>query len=199
MVKLLKLLLIFIIIVFFFYIFGFVCYNSLLYQCLALLAVLIINSLKDSITATWRLLLLLLPFTVTLFIFGLLFQIIRLQGREDWLFDSLIKVVFFPSSFVFTKLTISLFTYRDILGLPIKKNQKREIIFMQTFFKKAFRIMPRLEFYARLHPGIQNSKGLKRNFLTFCAFPLSLYLYLMEEGQILRDYYQNRINILEDK
>lgn len=199
MVKLLKFIIITGLIILFFYIFGFVIYDSLLLQVAGLLVVLAINAIKESIAATWQLLKILLPFTVTLFLFGLLFQVIHLQGRDDWLYDSLIKVVFFPASFTFTKLAISFFTYRDILGLPLKMQVKREIIFMQTFFRKAYQVIPRMEFYAGLHPGIQTRRGLRRSFVVFCSFPLSLYLYLMEEGQILRDYYQNRINILEDK
>jgi len=199
MVKLFKLIFIVLMIVFYFIVFGFELYNSLHWQAVALIIVLVINSVRESVRNTWQLIKLLLPFTVTLFLFGLLFQIIHLQGRSDWLYDSLIKVVFFPASFIFTKLAISLFNYKDILGLPLSKKNKREIIFMQTFFKKAMKVMPRLEFYAKLHPGIQTSKGFAKSFLTFCTFPLSLYIYLMEEGQILREFFQNRINILEEE
>jgi hypothetical protein len=142
--------------------------------------------------------LILLPFTITIFIFGLFFQLIHLQGRTDWLYDSLIKVIYFPASFLFTKLAISLFTYQDILGLPLNHALKTDIIFLQVFIKKAFNVMPRLEFYIKMHPLIQNKKGLLKNFLILCAFPLSLYIYLIDEGNIIRQIYLNRLDLLEE-
>lgn len=199
MVKLLKLVFLLLVIITYFYLLGFAFYESFYWQGGALALVFILHLLKESGKSTWNLLLILMPFTVTLFIFGLFFQLIKLQGRSDWLQDSLIKVIFFPSSFIFTKLIISCFTYRDILSLPIKLKIKREIIFIQTFFRKAYRIFPRLNFYAKIHPGLQNCSGMKKKFIILCSFPLSLYLFLVEEGEILEELYLNRLRNLEDK
>lgn len=197
--KIFKMLMISLFLVIYFYLMGFRYYSAITIQAVLLGVILTINSIKDSVSATCQLLKLLLPFTFTLFLFGLVFQLLQLQGRTDWLYDSLIKVIFFPASFICTKLAISLFTYKDILGLPLKNSTKHEIIFMQSFFVKAYNVMPRMDFYASVHPVVQNTSRLYSKFLTFCTFPLALYLFLMEEGQILRDFYENRKFFMEDK
>ena len=198
MLKLAKLCFLVSIVIAFFIITGFIFYDNLILHLSILTIVIILHSLRFSISESWKMILLLLPFTITIFIFGLFFQLINLQGRTDWLYDSLIKVIYFPASFLFTKWMISLFSYQDILGLPLSNELKSDIIFLQVFIKKAFLIMPRLEFYTRMHPLIQNKRGIRRNFLILCAFPLSLYIYLIDEGSTIRHIYLNRLKHLEE-
>jgi hypothetical protein len=113
--------------------------------------------------------------------------------------DSLIKVIYFPTSFLFSKYIIALFTYQDVLDLPLSSELKSDIIFLQVFIKKAFIIMPRFDFHIRQHPLMQTKKGLVKGFFLLCAFPLSLYIYLIDEGNIIRNIYLNRHKLLEVK
>jgi len=198
MLKLIKLISLIFAVIGFFIITGFIFYDNLTLHLTIFIIILIMHSLRCSISESWQMIKLLLPFTITIFIFGLIFQLVHLQGRNDWLYDSLIKVIYFPASFLFTKWMISLFSYQDILGLPLSNELKSDIIFLQVFIKKAFLIMPRLEFYTRMHPLIQNKRGIRRNFLILCAFPLSLYIYLIDEGSTIRHIYLNRLKHLEE-
>ena len=198
MLKLLKLFCLIVIIITFFALTGFVFYDQLQLHLAILVIVLVLHSWRFSLRNSWQMILILLPFTVTIFLFGAFFQIIRLMGRSDWLYDSLIKVIYFPASFLFTKLIISLFTYQDVLDLPLKNDLKTDIIFLQVFIKKAFNIMPRLDFHIRMHPLMQTKKGLSKNFFILCTFPLSLYIFLIDEGSIVRQIYLNRLKHLEE-
>jgi hypothetical protein len=199
MKKLLKLVLLVLVIAGFFLVTGYVYYDLIYLHLIILGVIIVLHILRFDLASTGQMILVLLPFTVTIFIFGVIFQIINLMGRSDWLHDSLIKVLYFPASFLFTKLIISLFTYEDVLDLPLRSGLKSDIIFVQVFVKKAFRIMPRLEFHIRIHPLIQGKKGILRTFLIFCTFPLSLYIYLIDEGTILRQIYLSRLKHLEEK
>jgi len=192
MLKLLKLMLLVIGVVIFFYLTGYIYYNRLLLHSLIFAVVVLIHTIRFSWKETWKMILLLLPFTITIFIFGLIFQVVNLMGRTDWLNDSLIKVVYFPASFLFTKFMISLFSYQDILDLPVRNELKADIIFLQVFIKKAFGIMPRLNFYINQHPLMKMQKSFKKKALFLCSFPLSLYIYLVEEGTMIREIYLNR-------
>ena len=57
-----------------------------------------------------------LPFVLSLFVFGLVFHFMRLFGRGDWLQDSLIKCLVFPSSLVFIKIMLTYITYLAVLS-----------------------------------------------------------------------------------
>lgn len=198
MIKLAKLILLIAVLITFFIFTGYIYYQQI-YLHLALFAlILILNSIRYSFISSAKLLLILLPFTITLFIFGIFFQLIKLQGRSDWLYDSLIKIIYFPTSFMFTRYIISLFSYHDILQLPIKAELKSDIIFLQIFIKKAFSIMPRLEFHLKNHPLMQYRSSFFNKFLLLCAFPLSLYFFLIQEGYEIRKIYFNRLSNMED-
>ncbi len=198
MLKLFKLFCLISFIIIFFIFTGFIYYDLLKLHLAILIAVLALHSWRFSLRNSWQMILILLPFTVTILIFGMLFQIIGLMGRSDWLYDSLIKVIYFPASFLFTKLVISLFIYQDVLDLPFNNELKTDIIFLQVFIKKAFNIMPRLDFHIRMHPLMQSKNGFAKNFLFLCTFPLSLYIFLIDEGSIVRQIYLNRLKHLEE-
>ena len=105
----LKLGTIFIIILSFFWLFVFgPFYDSIVIQVAVFMLVMGWNAVRFSFQETLSLLKFCFPFVLSLFVFGLIFHFIQLFGRTDWLQDTLIKCLVFPSSLVFLKILLTL-------------------------------------------------------------------------------------------
>ena len=132
-----KLAVIFIFIVSFFGLFVFgPLYDHIPVQAVVFAAVIGWNTLRFSVRETISLLKFCFPFVLSLFIFGLIFHFTQLLGRQDWLEDTLIKCLIFPSSLIFLKVVLTYITYLDILNLPISMKKRVDLITVKSAFSK---------------------------------------------------------------
>ena len=132
---LVKLGILFISIISFFWLFVFgPLYDHLAVQLVIFAGVITWNSLRFSLQETISLLKFCLPFVLSLLVFGVVFHLIRLFGRQDWLHDSVIKCFIFPSSLIFLKILLTYITYLDILNLPISMRKRVALITTKSAF-----------------------------------------------------------------
>lgn len=93
-----------------------------------------------------------LPFVLSLFIFGAIFQWLTLLGRTDWVMDSLIKILVFPNSFFAVKLALGAITFHDILRLPLPDKFKTSCIVLKAILEKGSPLLTRYRFFMDLAP-----------------------------------------------
>lgn len=122
-------------------------YDHLLGQGGVFLFVFLWSSIRFSFSATFSLLKFALPFVISLSVFGFLFHLARLLGREDWLYDTLIKCLIFPSSLIFLKTILSYITYLDILQLPFSMKFRIDLVTIKSAFQKGSRALERFSWY----------------------------------------------------
>ena len=133
-----------------------------------------------------------LPFVLSLFVFGLIFHFMRLFGRSDWLQDTLIKCLVFPSSLVFLKVMLATITYLDILNLPISMKKRIGLITMKSAFQKGENIMRRFSWYLGTYSGLQSHGRIRTVLRKYACLIIALYLYLYEEIENSNRLLQNR-------
>ena len=187
---------IFIFIVSFFGLFVFgPLYNHIPIQALVFAAVIGWNMLRFSVRETISLLKFCFPFVLSLFIFGLIFHFTRLLGRQDWLEDTLIKCLIFPSSLIFLKVVLTYISYLDILNLPISMKKRVDLITVKSAFSKGERILRRFSWYLNTYPELKSGSKIKYTLKKFACLIIALYLYLYEEiensNRLLRNRYQH--------
>lgn len=192
----LKLGIIFTLILAFFWLFVFgPFYDRVEIQMVVLVGVIGWNMLRFSLRETTSLLKFCFPFVFTLFIFGLTFHFIRLFGRQDWLEDTLIKCLVFPSSLIFLKVGLSHITYLDILNLPISMKKRVDLITIKSAFSKGEKILRRFSWYLNTYSGLKSGSNIKYGLKKYACLIIALYLYLYEEiensNRLLRNRYQH--------
>ncbi|MBW2411608.1 MAG: hypothetical protein JRF72_17560 [Deltaproteobacteria bacterium] len=135
------------------------------------------------------------PFVLSLLIFGLIFHFTRLFGRMDWLQDTLIKCLVFPSSLIFLKIMLATITYLDILKLPISMKKRIGLITMKSAFQKGEQILRRFSWYLNTYSGLQSSGRIRAVLRKYACLIIALYLYLYEEiensNRLLKNRYQH--------
>jgi hypothetical protein len=184
----------------FFALFIFGPYYDNLEMQLALLALIIFwNSWRTSVKRTLDVLESTLPFLASLLAFGVLFQLFQLQGRTDWLYDTLIKGVIFPSSLLFLRVTLDYITYLDLLSLPIPMRRRFDLIAYKAAFQKGSHSLSRFNRYLDSYPYLQEKNRLRRWFLKYASLIVALYLYLYEETVNANLLLQNRYKHLGDQ
>ena len=156
------------------------------------------NSLRSSISASWTLVRSTLPFLLTLLFFGSVFQIVRLQGRTDWLTDTLIKCIVFPSSLVLMRVSFSYVTYLDILALPISMDLRFDLITIKSAFQKGGPTLRRFSWYLDTYPYLAQGNRAKRLIAKYTSLIVSLYLYLYHETENAYLLLQNRYHHLQE-
>ena len=191
-----KLALIFIFIVSFFGLFVFgPLYDHIPIQAVVFAAVIGWNMLRFSVRETISLLKFCFPFVLSLFIFGLIFHFTRLLGRQDWLEDTLIKCLIFPSSLIFLKVILTYITYLDILNLPISMKKRVDLITVKSAFSKGEKILRRFSWYLNTYPELKSGSKIKYTLKKYACLIIALYLYLYEEiensNRLLRNRYQH--------
>ena len=191
-----KLAVIFIFIVSFFGLFVFgPLYDHIPIQAVVFAAVIGWNMLRFSVRETISLLKFCFPFVLSLFIFGLIFHFTRLLGRQDWLEDTLIKCLIFPSSLIFLKVVLTYITYLDILNLPISMKKRVDLITVKSAFSKGEKILSRFSWYLNTYPELKSGSKIKYTLKKFACLIIALYLYLYEEiensNRLLRNRYQH--------
>ena len=198
----LKLGTIFIIIFAFFWLFVFgPFYDNIVIQLAVFMVVMGWNVLRFSFQETLSLLKFCLPFVMSLFVFGLIFHIMKLFGRTDWLQDSLIKCLVFPSSLIFLKILLTYITYLDILNLPISMKKRIGLITMKSAFQKGEKILRRFSWYLNTYSDLQSGNRIKSQLKKYACLIIALYLYLYEEiensNRLLKNRYQHLYEVKE--
>ena len=191
-----KLAIIFIFILSFFWLFVFgPFYDDIPIQVVVFMAVMGWNMLRFSVRETISLLKFCFPFVFSLFIFGLIFHFTRLLGRQDWLEDTLIKCLVFPSSLIFLKVILTYITYLDILNLPISMRKRVDLITVKSAFSKGEKILRRFSWYLNTYPELKSDSKIKYTLKRYACLIIALYLYLYEEiensNRLLRNRYQH--------
>ena len=153
------------------------------------------NSLRFSLRETISLLKFCFPFVLSLFVFGVIFHLTRLFGRQDWLQDTVIKCLIFPSSLIFLKILLSYITYLDILNLPISMKKRVGLITMKSAFQKGEKILRRFSWYLDTYAVLKSDGRLKSGLKKYACLIIALYLYLYEEiensNRLLKNRYQH--------
>ena len=177
-----KISIIFMVIISFFWLFVFgPYYDSILIQLIVFFVVMGWNVLRFSLQETISLLKFCFPFVISLFVFGLIFHFMQLFGRTDWLADTLIKCLVFPSSLVFLKILLTYITYLDILNLPISIKKRIGLITMKSAFQKGEKILRRFSWYLNTYSDLQTGNRVKSQLRKYACLIIALYLYLYEE------------------
>jgi len=201
-IVILKLGVIFIIILSFFWLFVFgPFYDSIVIQLTVFIVVMGWNVLRFSLQETMSSLKFCFPFVLSLFVFGLIFHFIQLLGRTDWLQDTLIKCLVFPSSLIFLKILLTYITYLDILNLPISMKKRIGLITMKSAFQKGGKILRRFSWYLNTYSDLQSDNRIKSEFKKYACLIIALYLYLYEEiensNRLLKNRYQHLYEVSE--
>lgn len=190
---LLKIGILFLLIVSFFWLFVFgPFYDHLAVQLAVFAGVIGWNSLRFSLRETISLLKFCLPFVLSLFVFGVIFHLARLFGRQDWLQDTLIKCLVFPSSLIFLKVILTYITYLDILNLPISMGKRVGLITMKSAFQKGEKILRRFSWYLDTYAILKSDGRVKSGLKKYACLIIALYLYLYEEIENSNRLLKNR-------
>lgn len=174
-------------------------YDRVAVQTAVLAGVAVWNTARFSWRATLALLKFCLPFVASLLVFGIFFHFMRLQGRDDWLSDTLIKCLVFPSSLIYIKILLSYVTYLDILQLPISMKRRVDLISMKSAFQRGGIMLRRFSWYLGTYTGFETDRRLKNRMTRFACLIIALYLYLYEEIENSGRLLQNRYRHLKGK
>ena len=170
-------------------------YDSSGIQLAVFITVMVWHIMRFSLRETVLLLKFCFPFVLSLLIFGLIFHFTRLFGRSDWLQDTLIKCLVFPSSLVFLKIMLAAITYLDILNLPISMKKRIGLITMKSAFQKGEKILRRFSWYLNMYSGLQTDNRIRSALRKYACLIIALYLYLYEEiensNHLLKNRYQH--------
>lgn len=170
-------------------------YDNIAIQLAVFVFVMGWHIIRFSFRETISLLKFCFPFVLSLFIFGLIFHFTRLFGRVDWLQDTLIKCLVFPSSLIFLKIMLATITYLDILNLPISMKKRIGLITMKSAFQKGEKILRRFSWYLNTYSGLQSTGRIRSELRKYACLIIALYLYLYEEiensNRLLKNRYQH--------
>jgi hypothetical protein len=170
-------------------------YSHLIAQGLALAGVLAWSHLRFGRRETLSLLKFCLPFVAFLLAFGLIFHFTRLLGRQDWLADTFVKCLVFPSSLTFLKIMLSYVTYLDILRLPLSMNRRIDVITVKSAFQKGSRALKRFSWYLSTYSGLRSRHRIRYAMTKYACLIIALYLYLYQEiensNRLLKNRYRH--------
>lgn len=165
---------------------------------LTLMAILFgANTLRNGWCGSWRTLGMVLPFVLSLLLFGLLFDWLGLMGRTDWTQDSLIKAVVFPNSFLTVKLALESITFRDILSLPGHGHGKRNVILIKAVMDKCIPLLHRYRYFMEISPHFDHKRGKK--ILRLCAVIIALYISIYRQTENTQQLFDHRTHCLRSK
>ena len=193
---------IFIIILSFFWLFVFgPFYDDIVIQLAVFFVVMGWNVLRFSFQETISLLKFCFPFVLSLFVFGIIFHFMQLLGRTDWLQDTLIKCLVFPSSLIFLKILLTYISYLGILNLPISMKKRIGLITIKSAFQKGEKIMRRFSWYLNTYSDLRSDSRIKSELKKYACLIIALYLYLYEEiensNRLLKNRYQHLYEVNE--
>ena len=176
-------------------------YDQVWVQLGVLTGTLFWSMVRQGVQNTLRLVKFCLPFVLCLFGFGLVFQYVQLLGRRDWLADTLIKTMIFPSSLIYLQLVLSYISYLDILSLPLSMNVRVDLISIKAAFQKGSRILSRFNWYLDTYSGLKSNRKIRYHLTKYACLIIALYLYLYEEiensNRLLKNRYRHLYGITE--
>jgi hypothetical protein len=170
-------------------------YAHLPAQSAALAGVLLWSYLRFGRKETMSLVKFCLPFVAFLLVFGLIFHFTRLLGRQDWLEDTIIKCLVFPSSLTFLKIMLSYVTYLDILRLPLSMNRRIDMITVKSAFQKGSGALKRFSWFINTYSGLKSRHRVRYAKTRYACLIIALYLYLYQEiensNRLLKNRYRH--------
>jgi hypothetical protein len=157
----------------------------------AVLAVLLAAAAwRGGLRSAGRSLLFVLPFVLSLLAFGAAFQWAGLMGRTDWLHDSLLKALVFPSSFLIVKLGLESITFRDILRLPLRPAARRNAIVLKAVMEKCTPLLHRYRFFMELSPHFAGRRSGR--FLRLCGVIVAAYISIYQQTEKTQELLDHR-------
>lgn len=174
-------------------------YDNLSIQIALFALVTLWSALKTGLSSTTALLKSASVFVLSLFLFGLIFQLLKLQGRTDWMVDTALKCLIFPSSLLFLRTALAYITYLDILSWPVSMDTRFYLITYKSIFDKGGHALDRFGWYLDSYPYLAEGPKVKRLLARYASLILSLYLYLYEETENARLLLINRHKHLSDQ
>lgn len=139
-----------------------------------------------------------LPFVLTLAGIGLIFHLTGFWGRTDWLKDSLVKAVIFPSSLFFLKWVLSFITYLDLLRLPIPMTGRLDLITFKAAMEKGGHTLARFNWYLSTYPGLSEGGWRIRFMRRYTCLILALFIFLYGEIEQSKLLFENRRKLLSE-
>jgi hypothetical protein len=145
---------------------------------------------RGGLRSAGRSLLVVLPFVLSLLAFGATFQWAGLMGRTDWLHDSLLKALVFPSSFLIVKLGLESITFRDILRLPLRPAARRNAIVLKAVMEKCTPLLHRYRFFMELTPHFAGRRSGR--FLRLCGVIVAAYISIYQQTEKTQELLDHR-------
>ena len=139
-----------------------------------------------------------LPFVLTLMGFGLIFHFTNFLGRTDWLKDSFIKAMIFPSSLFFLKWILSFITYLDLLRLPIPMAGRMDLITFKAAMEKGGHTLTRFNWYLSTYRGLSEGRWRTRFMRRYACLILALFIFLYGEIELSKQLFENRSKLLSE-
>ena len=178
--------------------------NNLLFLNVSIIILLLIlSAIRINLNEVLSSIVLLLPFILIFFFFGVIFQIIHLSGRTDWLIDTIQKMLIFINTFFFIKLILYHIEFKDIVLAPISYSQKAYLIIAKNLFVEGNTILKRLDWYLDSYSYIKENSIIKVkffrniNFVKYSSLILSLYFILYDLAELCWLLLNNRKSHLE--
>ncbi|MGE4441696.1 MAG: hypothetical protein AB7D27_09430 [Desulfomicrobium sp.] len=159
-----------------------------------LLAFLAASVWRNGLRGTMQAMLFILPFVLSLILFGAIFQWVELMGRTDWIHDSLIKALVFPNSFLAVKLGLEAITFRDIVHLPLGAAGRRNAIVLKAVMEKCTPLLHRYRFFMDLTPHFDSRRFPK--FQRLCAVIVAAYISIYGQAEMTQALYDHRTTYL---
>jgi hypothetical protein len=150
------------------------------------------RGVKNALRTLW----IIVPFVLSLLLFGGIFQWLELMGRTDWIQDSLIKGLVFPNSFLVVKLSLDSITFRDLVRLPLRPRARRIVIVIKAVMEKSSPVLKRYRFFMGLSPHFENRR--MGSFLRICAVMVAAYISIYRQTEQTKTLYDHRRRHLRD-
>ncbi len=148
------------------------------------------SGFRSSVQALWFI----LPFVLSLVLFGAVFQWIGLMGRTDWIQDALIKALVFPNSFLAVKLGLESITFRDIVHLPLSEGWRRSTIILKAVMEKCTPLLHRYRFFMDLTPHFDGMRFSR--FKRLCGVIVAAYISIYGQAENTQRLLEHRIHHL---
>ena len=176
-----------------FFVFG-AGYEQVDLQVGLLLAFLAVSVWRSGLRGTMQAMWFILPFVLSLILFGAIFQWVNLMGRTDWIYDSLIKALVFPNSFLAVKLGLEAITFRDLVHLPLGAGGRRNAIVLKAVMEKCTPLLHRYRFFMDLTPHF-DGRRLPR-FQRLCAVIVAAYISIYGQAEKTQALFDHRTRYL---
>jgi len=159
-----------------------------------LLVFLALNARRHGYAGTARAIGFVLPFVLSLLVFGAIFEWLELMGRTDWMHDSLLKALVFPNSFLAVKLGLESITFRDILDLPLNAGGRRGAIVLKAVMEKCTPLLHRYRFLMDASPHFDGRRA--GVFLRLCGVIVAAYISIYQQTEKTQALFDHRTHFI---